>query len=73
MMRLSPEEKAAWNEELQKRPLYLCDHEKNADCPKTMRGFLYSDESLCRHTLNVLYAKLDGEGNPVRITDSTEL
>lgn len=72
-MPLSPEEKAVWNEELQKHPLYLCDHEKNVHCPKTMCGFLYSGESLCRHTCDTLYAKRDSKGNYVRIMNADDL
>ena len=68
-----PGEKEAWDEKLKTTPLYLCDYDKNVDCPKTFCAYFYPDFDGCRHTLNIECAVTDSNGNPVRITDVDEL
>lgn len=68
-----PGEKEAVNKELQKRPLYLCDPDKNADCPKTYCAYFHPGFGECRHTLNPNHAALDNYGKPVRVKDANKL
>lgn len=67
-----PGEKEAINKELQERPLYLCDPDKNAECPKTYCAYLLPGFSECRHTHDIRFAKSDREGKPVRAMSADE-
>ena len=68
-----PGEKDAVNKRLQEYPLYLCDPDKNADCPKTNCAFLPPEKGECRYTLDTKYAATDRYGKPVRIMNADEL
>ena len=61
------------NKELRERPLYLCDPQKNADCPKTYCAYLHPGFEECRHTSDIRFAEIDDEGNAIRIMNADEL
>lgn len=49
-----------------KFPLYLCDHTKNTECPKTL--CMYSPNAKCGECTNTSkkeFAKLDKNGEPI--------
>ena len=76
MEKWTADEKEALNKELQARPLYLCDVEKNADCPKTYCALNYPSENpsdYCRHTTDIRFAKTDDDGNAIRILNADDL
>ena len=72
MKNWTAEEKEAWNKELQARPLYLCDPDKNAECPKTHCAYLYPGFGECSRTTDIRFAKTDDNGNAVRILNTDE-
>ena len=73
MEKWTAEEKEALNKELRERPLYLCDPEKNVNCLKTGCGFIFPGEEECRYTVNIRFAKVDDDGNAIRILNADEL
>lgn len=58
-----------------KFPLYLCDHTKNTECPKT--SCMYNpntEDGICTNTTKKEFTKLDEHGEPiVAYADMTEV
>ena len=56
----------------QKRLLYLCDPDKNTDCPKTYCAYLHPGFGECCRTSDIRFAKTGEDGKPVEILNVDE-